>query len=253
MLRVLGRQHGRPAGEDTLLLWGALEGGFPSASCPPCGRYGKSELGWPGLSMTASTRTPAEVTVSRARPDDVGAADLLFDSASLEYTRLAGSQRRARDVLGALWVQPGHSGSFEFAWVARVDAELAGVLVGFPARRRLRLHAALLRRSLSHLPVPRWALLLAALARLAWLTPSPPVDSFYVAAIAVAPAYRRRRVASALGDAVQAYARAAGFAQVAAHTGRLHRVARVALESHGLRAVAERRGGYVLYLKPLDG
>jgi GNAT superfamily N-acetyltransferase len=137
--------------------------------------------------------------------------------------------------------------------VARIDGELVGVLLGFPARRRLRLHAALLRRSLSHLPVSRWALLAAALARLAWLTPSPPADSFYVAAIAVAHGYRRRRVASALGDVAQAHARDAGLAQVAAHTGRLHRVARTALESHGLRAVAERRGGYVLYVKALAG
>jgi GNAT superfamily N-acetyltransferase len=203
--------------------------------------------------LSSSTRTPANLTVRRARPEDLGAAGLLFDSAPLEYTRLAGSERRAREVFERVWAQPGHSASFEFCWIAEVGLDLAGMLLGFAARDRVRLHAALVRRSLPCLPMVRWVVLFAALAQLAWRTPRPPADSVYVAAVAVAPAYRRRRVGSVLGDAAQAYARDGGFAQVAAHTGGRHPVARAGLEHYGLRAAAERRGGYVLYVKALGG
>jgi len=111
----------------------------------------------------------------------------------------------------------------------------------------MRLHAVLAVRALRQLPIRRALLLPAVLVLLSLLTPRPPRDAFYVAAIAVAPHARRRGIASALGEAAVAHARAGGFGCIAAHTGTRHRVARRGLERFGLTARHARRGGYVLY------
>ena len=193
----------------------------------------------------------SEVIVRRARPDDRAAAELVFASAAREFTRLAGSPQRARAALARLWPRRGHSASFEFAWVAELDGEPIGVVIGFPARARWRLHGALLRHGLRHVPWVRRIVLPLALARIAAATPAPPRGSFYVSALAVSPAFHRHGVASAFGDPVADHARRAGCSHLACHTGAGHLAARRALEKYGLRPIAGRSGGYVLYLMDL--
>lgn len=189
--------------------------------------------------------------IRRARASDAAAAVLVVDSAPREFSALAGSRERAVHVLRALWPQAGHSLNYEHAWVAELDGDVVGVLVGFPERESVRLHAQLAVRALRQLPVHRVLLLPAVLVLLRLLTPRPPRDAFYVAAIAVAPQARRRGIGWALSEAVVAHARAEGFSCVAAHTGTRHRVARQGLEHFGLTARGARRGGYVLYTMPL--
>jgi GNAT superfamily N-acetyltransferase len=189
-----------------------------------------------------------EVQIRRARPEDAAASQLVFTSAPGEFTRLAGSSQMARAALRRAWPVPGHSMSFEFAWVAECGGRIVGVAIVFPARERYRRHAALLLRSLRWLPRTRWAVLPLALPRLAASTASPPRDALYVAALAILPSHHRRGIATSFGPAVEAQARAQGLSRLACHTGAGRLAARQALANFGLRPAVE-RGGYVLYTK----
>jgi GNAT superfamily N-acetyltransferase len=186
--------------------------------------------------------------VRQALPQD-RAAYLVFDAAPQVYAGAAGSARRGREILGYLWPQRGHSASFEHAIVAEVDGILAGVLIAFPARRRYRLHLALLRRGLTYTSPLRWPLLAVGLTFLIAATPRPPRDAYYIATIAVAPFARRRDVASTLGRHAEMAAARHRMPLVAAHTGARHLPARRALERYGLRPVKRRSWGFVLYVK----
>jgi GNAT superfamily N-acetyltransferase len=186
--------------------------------------------------------------VRPARPED-RVASLVFDAAPQAYACAAGSARRAREILGYLWPQRGHSASFEHAIVAEVDGILAGVLIAFPARRRYRLHLDLVRKGFRYTTPLRWPVLAVGLGALIAATPRPPRDAYYIATIAVAPFARRRDVASTLGHHAELAAVRLGLPLVAAHTGTRHVPARQALERYGLRAMKTRSWGFVLYVK----
>jgi hypothetical protein len=192
----------------------------------------------------------AGVVVRAARPDDP-AAGLVFEAARHAYSAAAGSEERGRSIVELLWPLPGHSASYEHALVAELDGRLAGVLIGFPARDRYRLHLSLLRRGLRHVSPRRWPLLALALPQLIAATPRPPRDAYYVGTIAIALNARRRDVASTLGYCAELAAARQGFPLVVAHTGSRHLPARRALERYGLRATKDRSWGYVLYEKPV--
>jgi len=187
------------------------------------------------------------IRVREARPDDLVAAALLFDSAHTEFTRLAGSPERAREALVRLWPRRGHSMSFEHALVAEVDGRFAGVVVGFPAVSRYRLHFELLRRGMTEIPILRRFLIPAALPWLIAATPRPPRDALYIAAIAVRRRFLRRGVATALFDSMSSRSRRSGLSKLAGHTGTRHAVMRATAEAYGFRATRTRSWGYVLY------
>jgi ribosomal protein S18 acetylase RimI-like enzyme len=191
------------------------------------------------------------VVVRAARPDD-HVADLVFEAAPQAYTAVAGSEPRARAAIAQLWRMPGHSASFEHALVAESAGRLVGVMIGFPARDRYRLHLALLRKGLRFVSARRRPLLVAALPHLIAATPRPPRRAYYVGTIAVARHARRRDVASTLGYHAELLAQQHGFPVIVAHTGSRHGPARRALERYGLRATKERSWGYVLYAKSVD-
>ena len=191
------------------------------------------------------------VGVRAARPDD-HVADLVFEAAPQAYAAVAGSESRARAAIEQLWRMPGHSASFEHALVAESGGRLVGVMIGFPARDRYRLHLALLRKGLRFVNVRRRPLLVAALPHLIAATPRPPRRAFYVGTIAVARHARRRDVGSTLGYHAELLAQQRGFPVIVAHTGSRHGPARRALERYGLRATKDRSWGYVLYAKSVD-
>jgi hypothetical protein len=110
----------------------------------------------------------------------------VFDAAADAYTYLAGSAERGRAIVAMMWARTGHSASFEHAFVAEIDGEVAGVLIGFPARDRYALHRRLLLGSVRHLSLSRWPLLIAALPLMVLASPRPPRDAYYVGTIAVA-------------------------------------------------------------------
>ena len=191
------------------------------------------------------------VTVRPGRPADIAAAGLVYDAAADAYARLAGSAERARRIVSMVWARPGHSASYEHALVAEIDGEVVGVLIGFAARDRYRLHCALLLASLRHIGARRWPLLLAALPQIVLATPRPPRSAYYVGTIAVAGHARRRGVASTLGHHAEIVARERGFPLLVAHTGTRHAIARRALEHNGGKVRKARRKGYALYAKPV--
>ena len=191
------------------------------------------------------------VVVRAARPDD-HVADLVFEAAPQAYTAVAGSESRARAAIEQLWRMPGHSASFEHALVAESDGRLVGVMIGFPARDRYRLHLALLRKGLRFVSARRRPLLVAALPHLIAATPRPPRRAYYVGTIAVTRHARRRDIGSTLGYHAELLAQQRGFPVIVAHTGSRHGPARRALERYGLRATKDRSWGYVLYAKSVD-
>ena len=193
----------------------------------------------------------ARVVVRAARPDD-HVADLVFEAAPQAYTAVAGSGRRARAAIEQLWRMPGHSASFEHALVAESGGRPVGVLIGFAARDRYRLHLALLRKGLRFVSARRRPLLVAALPHLIAATPRPPRRAYYVGTIAVARHARRRDIASTLDYHAELLAQQRGFPVIVAHTGSRHDPARRALERYGLRAIRDRSWGYVLYAKSVD-
>jgi GNAT superfamily N-acetyltransferase len=196
------------------------------------------------------SRVPAPgVAVRPASPDDVAAAELVFDAAAPAYTRLAGSEDRARAIVALMWARPGHSASFEHALVAEIDGKVVGVLIGFPERDRYRLHRALLLASLRHLSPRRWPLLLAVLPQIVLATPRPPRGAYYVGTIAVAWHARWHGVGSTLAHHAEIAAEARGFRQIVAHTGTRHAIARRALENYGCQLSRARPNGYALYVK----
>lgn len=205
-----------------------------------------------GMVVTQPSPRPVlpapRVVVRAAQPDD-HVADLVFGAAPQAYTAVAGSESRARAAIEQLWRMPGHSASFEHALVAELDGRLAGVLIGFPARNRYRLHLALLRKGFRFVSARRRPLLLAALPHLIAATPRPPRRAYYVGTIAIARFARRRDVASTLGYHAERLAQQLGFPVIVAHTGSRHGPARRALERYGLRAIKDRSWGYVLYAK----
>ena len=201
--------------------------------------------------MNPSPVLPApDVRVRSARPDD-RAAGLVFEAAPEAYSSVAGSEFHARAAIEQLWRMLGHSASFEHALVAELDGKLVGVLIGFPARDRYRLHLALLRKGLRYVSARQWPLVLAALPQLIAATPRPPRRAYYVGTIAVAQHARRRDVGSTLGYHAELLAQRRGFPLIVAHTGSRHRPARLGLERHGLRATKDRPWGYVLYIKAI--
>lgn len=200
------------------------------------------------MTNLSTAQTP---TVRPARPGDAAAAQLVFRAAAREYTRLAGSEERARRIVATVWKEPGHSASYEHALVAEIDDEVVGVFVGFPVRDRLRLHRALALKSVRHLSPLRWPLLAAAIPPLVLATPRPPRDAYYVGTIAVVWHARWHGVATALAHTAEAQAAERGFRQMVAHTGTAHAVARRALENYGFHLERARPRGYALYAKTI--
>jgi len=208
-----------------------------------------------GMVVTEPSPRPVlpapRIVVRAARPDD-HVADLVFEAAPMAYTAVAGSESRARAAIAQLWRMPGHSASFEHALVAESGGRLVGVMIGFPARDRYRLHLALLRKGLRFVSPRRRPLLVAALPHLIAATPRPPRRAYYVGTIAVARHARRRDIGSTLGYHAELLAQQRGFPVIVAHTGSRHGPARRALERYGLRATKDRSWGYVLYVKSVD-
>jgi GNAT superfamily N-acetyltransferase len=210
----------------------------------------RGELGARLLLTSRRPQVPAPgVAVRPGRPTDLAAAELVFDAAGDAYAQLAGSEERARRIVSTMWARPGHSASFEHALVAEIDGEVAGVMIGFPARERYALHRRLLLGSMRHLSPTRWPLLIAGLPLMVLASPRPPRDAYYVGTIAVARHARRRGVGSTLGYRAEVHAHECGFPLIVAHTGTRHAVARRALEVYGLTLRKARRHGYALYAK----
>jgi ribosomal protein S18 acetylase RimI-like enzyme len=210
--------------------------------------------------MRAGIMTDMTLAVRPATPADP-ADDLLYLSAKPYYDAYAGSEARARALLSSVYRRPGHAASFEVCAVAELDGELAGVIAWFPvsegderARRFVSLTAP-------RVPPWRWPALLRHLRAAGHVSPNPPPWALYVDALAVAPRFRRRGLATALLARAADAARAHGLQAVALDTGLQNESARALYEANGFQPRDIRRAptptvaaaiggpGFVSYLK----
>jgi ribosomal protein S18 acetylase RimI-like enzyme len=206
----------------------------------------------PQMSFALRPATPAD-------PADA----LLYASAQPYYDAYAGSEARARGLLAYVYARRGHAASFEVCSVVELDGGVAGVIAWFPvaegderARRFVSLTAP-------RVPPWRWPALLRHLRAAGQVSPHPPPGTLYVDALAVAPEFRRRGVASALLAGAEDAAKASGFDGVALDTGLHNDAARSLYERAGYRQREVRRAptanvaaaiggpGFVGYVKPL--
>jgi ribosomal protein S18 acetylase RimI-like enzyme len=173
-----------------------------------------------------------DLLVRPARREDP-CVPLLFESARPYYTAYAGSAKRALALLHRIYGEPGHAASFECCRVATAGDELVGVVAGFPVREGDRLARRFVALTLPRLPPWRWPGTLRHLRAAGGVSPNPPLDSYYVDALAVAPDWRRRGVARRLLDEAAAEAARAGLRSVALDTGLQNAPARALYEAYG--------------------
>ena len=195
-----------------------------------------------------------------ARPEDRADA-LLFASAAPYYAAYAGGAERARRLLRRLYPRRAHTASWEVCRVAVAGDEVVGVLAAFPTRDGDALARRFVRLTLLHSPPWRIPPLMRHLRATAAVSPHPPQRMLYVDALATAPGFRRRGVASALLEEAERLAAATGLAGVALDTGIENRAARSLYERAGftpssLRPVPDERtaravggSGFVGYVK----
>lgn len=174
------------------------------------------------------------VEVRRARPEDAPAiAPLVYSTAAGMYDLVLGDRERSlRFVEASLG-----DARDELVWVAERGGELASVLVGFRAQDEAALARRFLLATLRRRPPWRWP----GILRLHWLgerhAPRPVPDSFYLDALATAPAHRRAGVASALLAKAEAHARSCGMPALSVDTTESNEGARALYRAAGFEEV----------------
>jgi ribosomal protein S18 acetylase RimI-like enzyme len=202
------------------------------------------------------------VLVRPARPDDDAAA-LLYESARAYYDAYAGSEARARRLLCALYPRKAHAASYQFCHVALLDGRVVGALAGFPALDGERLARRFVSLSLARLGPWHWPRLVRHLRASASVSPRPAVSAWYVDALAVDAAVRRRGVATVLLREAERLARESGAVALALDTGLTNHPAQALYEGYGFERQDERHApnaraakaiggpGFVGYFKPV--
>ena len=195
-----------------------------------------------------------------ARPDDP-AVELLYQSALPYYDAYAGGSRRARAMLEAVFAKRGHAASYECCRVALAGDEIVGLLAGFPVPDGDQLARRFVRLTVPRLPPWAWPKTVGHLRAAGRLSPHPPFDAYYVDALAVATAWRRRGIARMLLDDATRDASALGLSGLALDTGLHNDGARALYRACGFREREVRRAptrraeraiggpGFVAYFK----
>ena len=203
-----------------------------------------------------------DILVRPARPGDPAAA-LLYESAAPYYDAYAGDAARARALIAAIYPRRAHAASYEICRVAEVGGVVAGVLAGFPVHEGDRLARRFVTLTLARLPPWHWWRLLSHLRAAGRVSPRPPANSWYVDALAVDAAWRRRGIAKALLADAERAAAEAGLGGVSLDTGLANAPARALYEACGFATREVRRApdarveraiggpGFVGYFKEL--
>jgi len=162
-------------------------------------------------------------------------ADLLYETAGGMYDLFAGGRDRAARILRAAYERDGNSASREVVTVAALDGRVAGAMAAFPVAEGDARARAFLRLALARTPPWRWARTLRVFRIGGRLTPPAPGDAIYVDALATAADFRRRGVATALLEAAERRARAAGLRAVALDTAERNLSAQALYEGFGMQ------------------
>jgi ribosomal protein S18 acetylase RimI-like enzyme len=158
---------------------------------------------------------------------------LLYESARPYYDAYAGGETRARRMLADIFPQPGHAASYEFCRVATVDGEPVGVVAGFPVGDGDRLARRFVQLTFPRLPPWRWPRTIRHLRAAGHVSPHPPIDAYYVDALAVEVGWRRRGVAQRLLQDAEASCERAGLTGLALDTGIANEPARALYRAYG--------------------
>jgi GNAT superfamily N-acetyltransferase len=179
------------------------------------------------------------ITFRPAVPADAPAAGrLILDTMGGSGIRIfgLGDPALAERSMAALFTSRFGLFSRRFAVIAEADGETAGLLSSFPGAGLGRLEAALA------LNLPR-LYSLTNLVRLAWRAsaalqgPIPRRDEYYIAHLAVFPAFRRQGVATGLLQRADSLCRAAGLAKCSLTVNFGHEEARRLYLAQGYRLV----------------
>ncbi len=138
-----------------------------------------------------------------------------------------------------------------------------GVVSGFPVAEGDRLSRRFVAMTLIRLKPWRLPATMRHLRAAGEVAPHPPIDAYYVDALAVDPAYRRRGLARHLLGVAETQARRCGLSRIALDTGLQNAPARALYDAYGFREREIRRApddrtakalggpGFVGYLKDL--
>jgi ribosomal protein S18 acetylase RimI-like enzyme len=194
-----------------------------------------------------------DLLVRPAQPEDAAAA-LLFESAKPYYTAYAGSERGALKLLQRVWGHRDHAASFEFCHVATTPhGLLIGVLSGFPVRDGDHLSRRFIRLTLPRVAPWRLPKTFAHLYAAGGVAPRPPLDAYYVDALAVAHNYRRQGVAQRLLETAERLAARSGCYRLALDTGLQNQGARALYDAYGFREREIRRAPSPRIARALGG
>lgn len=195
--------------------------------------------------------------VRPARAEDEDAVvDLLYESATGMYDLYAGSRARAMRVLRAAYRGSGNSASREIVTVAEIGGRPAAAMAAFPAAAIEWRARRFLSKTFARTPPWTWPGALRVFHLGGQVSPPPPLDSFYVDALATGEPFRRRGAAWSLLEAAEARARAEGQDVLSLETALQNEPAQRLYERFGFRRFDERqpsRGlpGFVGYVKEL--
>jgi ribosomal protein S18 acetylase RimI-like enzyme len=181
-------------------------------------------------------------------------ARLLYETAGGMYDLFAGGRERAAKILRAAYARAGTSASREVVSLAELDGRVAGAMSAFPVAEGDDRARAFLRLTLTRTPPWLWPRTLRVFRLGGRLTPPAPADALYVDALATESNFRRRGVATALLEAAEQRARAAGLGAVALDTAERNVVAQALYESFGMERSGSSEGigeipGAIAYVK----
>jgi ribosomal protein S18 acetylase RimI-like enzyme len=188
--------------------------------------------------------SPPAPTLRQAHPTDAAAAGTLLYStgaAAFQHIFGLGDEGRAQALLRAAFAQDEGAYSHRLATCAELSGGVAGLALGFPARRRSALDRCLLGLLLRRFSPLELLTVVGRGLRAARLTRGVPPDSYYLAHLAVDPARRRAGIGAGLLDAVLAQARSEGFPSCVLHVSVHNRPAISLYEGRGFTIIAEYR------------
>ena len=198
--------------------------------------------------------------MTRIRPpadgEDEAITHLLYETAGGMYDLFAGGRERAAKVLRKAYERDGNSASREVVLVAELDGQVAGAMTSFPVVEGDGRARAFLRLTLSRTPPWFWPRTLRVFRMGGRLTPPAPANAIYVDALATAPEFRRRGVATALLQAAEERARSRGLSAVALDTAERNLAAQALYEGFGMERSGSSKGigeipGAIAYVKRL--
>ena len=195
--------------------------------------------------------------IRKARQEDVATVvELLFESAPDMYERFSGGRRRALATISRAFEEPGTVASCEVVWVVELDGQIAAAMAAFPVAEAADRSRAYLGLALRGTPFWHWPATLRLYSAGGRASPRPRDDSFYVDALATAPALRRRGAAQALLDEAEREAHARSLPAVTLDTTMNNDAARALYARAGFDEVAYRPAtrrlpGFVALVRPV--